>query len=365
MYPTSARWDAAIRTSHEVVSRVEVWRGGIFTGSTLAILGGEVGLDESSNVRRTLRITSADVDLMPDDLGALLSPVDTDLKVFSGVRYTEGDTELVPMGVFRLETPSRGSLASGLDIDGADYASVLQRARFLAPWNTAKGALVTAQIAAMVTEVLPWVEVVDLTGSRAASPGAVYEVERWDAIEELSKSIGAEAAFDPDGRLVIRPTPTVSTVAAWSVDSMTESSVLLDAGVSLSTANVYNGVVATSSDSEAPPVSATVVQSTGPLRWRSGFMQPRFYSSPLLKTTADCVNAATSILVRSLAYAQTLSPVSAPNPALDVGDTLAITLPGKDPVLRVLTRASISLGLSGMPLEVRMDVDAVDLEGLS
>lgn len=364
MFPVSERFASAIRTSHEVVTVAEVWRSGAFTGRTLSILDGSVTLDESSKVRRALSLSSSDVDLMPDDLAATLTPVDTDLRVFSGVRFTEGDTELVPVGVFRIETPSRQSLTSALSIDGADYSSVLAAARFVTPWNTAKGALITAQIAAMVTDVLPWVEVVDLTGSAAKSTGAVWERDRWDAVEDLAASIGAEAAFDAEGRLVIRPTPVVADAPVWEVDSMTETSVLLDAGVALSTSGVYNAVVASSSDADVPPVSATVYATDGPLAYRPGFKRPRFFASPTLKSYKQCVEAASGILVRSLAYSQQLTPQVAPNPAIDVGDTVSVQLPGRAPVLRAITRATIPLGMAAMPLEVRASV-AIAEEGLT
>lgn len=363
MYPVSARWDNAIRVSHEVVSRVEVWRAGAFTGQTLQVLSGAVRLDEKSKMRRALQgFTVADVDLMPDDVEDALSPTSTDLKVFSGLRYSEGDTELVPVGVFRIETPSRDSLLGALRIEAGDYSGVLARARFVKPWNVPKGALVVAQITSMVLDVLPWVEVVDLTGSRATHPGGVFERERWDSIENLATSIGADVAFDPDGRCIIQPVPTLDTEADWLVDADSETAVLLDAGLSLSVEGVYNAVTATSSDAGTAPVSATVYQSTGPLAYVAGFKQPRFYSSPVLKTTAQCVSAARSILARSLAYAQKIAPVAAPNPALDVGDTLAVALPGRDPVMRLLSGATIPLTADAMPLDVRTEADAIVLD---
>jgi hypothetical protein len=227
------------------------------------------------------------------------------------------------------------------------------------PWNTPKGARVIDQITAMVLDVLPWVEVVDLTGSRVTHPGGAWERERWDAIDDLATSIGADVAFDPDGRCLIRPVPTIAAEPDWTVDADTETAVLLDAGISLSVEGVYNAVTATSSEAGATPVSATVYQSRGPLAYVAGFKQPRFYASPVLKTQAQCVTAARGILARSLAYSQKLAPVAAPNPALEVGDTLAVILPGKEPVYRLLSGATIPLGPGPMPLDVRTEADAL------
>src|SRR5690349_7138809 len=104
MYAVSDRWDAAVRSSYTPACRVEVWRNGVQVMTTdalgrsvpllLSVTGGSVRVDDSSKVRRSLSLTSSDVGLMPNDASDVLNVADTDLKVFAGVTYTEGDTEL-------------------------------------------------------------------------------------------------------------------------------------------------------------------------------------------------------------------------------------------------------------------------------
>jgi hypothetical protein len=375
MYATSARWDDALRTSGLVVARCEVWRSGspvLDADGNVVTLdlapSSSVRVDESSNVRRVLTASMGRSDLMPSAAEDLLAPIDTDLRVWCGVQYTEGDTETVPVFTGRLVQPERPSIRSHeVRLDARDYSYVIAAARFERPWNIGAGDLVTDAITELVLDVLPWVEVVDLTGSTRRTRPATFERERWQAVTTLADSIGADVGFDPEGRLIIRPVPTIATVPDWTIDYGHGAAVMTDLGVGMSVEGLYNAVTATSSDSEQV-VSATVYQRSGPFAWRAGFKRPRFYASPMLRTVGDCQSAATAILARSLALSQPLEPTSAPNPALEVGDTVAVLVPsptGPDLASRLVAGFTLPLGPGSMPLTVRTETDPTTEEGLS
>lgn len=372
MYPTSARWDAALRTSGEVPVRVEVWRSGapvMESGRVLElpISDGSVRVDETSNVRRAASLVTGRTDLMPEASEGLLDPPLTDVRIWAGVRYTEGDAELVPVFTGRIYPIGRDSIRTpGLSVSARDYSAVLAAARFPTPWNVPLGVPVTGVIASMIRQVLPWVEVIDLVGTRPRTARATYERERWEAIVELADAIGAEVFFDAEGRAVIRPVPTVKAVADWTVDLGTHRSVMADLSMQMDPEGVYNAVTAMSSDSDTP-VSATVRLSTGKFCWQDGFQRTRFYASPMLKTVAQCRTAAASVLARSTGLSQTLGPTSAPNWALDVGDTVEVTVPtrsGIDTARRVVSGLTLPLGPGSMALTVRTDL-AAEIEGVS
>jgi hypothetical protein len=265
--------------------------------------------------------------------------------------------------------PERPSIRSHeVRLDARDYSYVIAAARFERPWNIGAGDLVTDAITELVLDVLPWVEVVDLTASTRRTRPATFERERWQAVTTLADSIGADVGFDPEGRLIIRPVPTIATEPDWTIDYGHGAAVMTDIGVGMSVEGLYNAVTATSSDSEQV-VSATVYQQSGPFAWRAGFKRPRFYASPMLRTVEDCESAATAILARSLALSQPLEPTSAPNPALEVGDTVAVLVPsptGPDLASRLVAGFTLPLGPGSMPLTVRTETDpTTDEEGLS
>lgn len=358
MWDVSGRWDDAIRRAHDVVTTIEVWQNGS-KQTTLNCTGGTVTLDEGSKVRRTISFDCSDVALEPDDAADLLSPFGTDLHVFSGITYTEGDTELVPLGVFRIGNTTRASILAGLSITGSDYSQPIADDRFVTPWNTPAGSAIVDEIARIVHDFDSTIEVYDLTGSQQLTAKATFEQERWDAIESLAASIGAEAAFDQVGRLIVRPVPmpTSTSDVVWVVDAGYDTAVITDVATGLSAEGVYNAVVASSSSAGDNPVSSVVYQSSGPLAWRAGFKRPRFYSSPLLKTADACTSAATAILARSAVYSRQINPIIVPNPALDVGDFVQVVMADGTTEIRALSKITVPLDLNPMDLETRIGID--------
>lgn len=369
MYEVSDRFLAAVAASHEVVTRVEVWRDGAYVRD-LAVTGGTVTVDESSKVRRTLDLASSDIDLDPRVAEDLLAPFGTELRVYTGLRFTEGDTEVVPVGVFPITTAGRDGWLAELGLTADDRSRAVADSRLLAPYTPATGSTVLQAITALVTAVFPDVEVYDLTealkATTTAVPAVTYERERWDAIEALASGIGAEAFFDVEGRLIIRDVPQVAAGAApvWTIAASVDDAVLLDLETALSTERIYNAVVASSAptDPDASVVTRVVYQETGALRWRPGFQRPRFYASPLLRTAEDCVSAATAILARSLVYAQGLKVDTLPNPALASGDLVEVIRPDGTSEPRIVSRIVLPLGLGSMTVDTRVGIEAASTD---
>lgn len=361
MWDVSPRFLEGVATSHEVVTRVDVYRDGAFVRD-LPVTGGEVTVDEGSKVRRVLSISSSEVDLDPKTAEDLLSPFGTELHVYTGLRFTEGDTEIVPVGVFGIQTAGRSGWLSDLGISGEDRSRQIADSRLLAPY-TPNGVSVLDAITALCSPVIANLEVYDLTedlrATDAVASKVTYERERWEAVEALAASIGAEALFDPEGRLVIRDVPQIDadTVPVWAIEANTDTAVMLDIATALSSDKVYNAVVATSSD-EGVNVTRVVYQASGALAWRPGFQRPRFYSSPLIKSAADADKAALAILARSLVYAQGVELETLPNPALTAGDPVLVTRPDGTQETRIVSRLSIPLHLASMKVDTRVGIEA-------
>jgi hypothetical protein len=365
LWEVSDRFLDGVATSHEVVTLVEVWRDGAYVRD-LPVTGGEVVVDEGSKVRRTLSISSSEIDLDPKTAEDLLAPFGTELRVYTGLRFTEGDTEIVPVGVFGIQTAGRSGWLSELGIAGEDRSRAVADSRLLAPY-TPNGVSVFDAIVALVSPVIPNVEVYDLTADllavNAEASKITFERERWDAVESLAAGIGCEAVFDPEGRLIIREVPQISadTVPVWAIEANTDDAAMIDVSTALSADKVYNAVVATSS-AEDVNVTAIVYQSTGALRWRAGFQRPRFYASPLIKTAGQAVTVATAILARSLVYAQAVELESLPNPALTVGDPITVTRPDGTTETRIVSRLSIPLFLAAMTVDTRVGIEAEETD---
>lgn len=358
-WDTSPDWDLARRSGYTPAARAEVWQDGGYV-QTLTVSGGQVTCDENAKVRRTLSLPVTDIDLDPRDAADLLAPFGTELHVFAGMEFS-GNTELVPVGVFSLETTARGGWTEGLVLSGIDRAGVLAEARFLQPWNTYSGVRVIEEIAAMILSVYPLVEVYDLTGSEAVCRAAVWDRERWDAIDNLAKGIGAEVFFDQAGRAIIRDVTTVADLEVFGQDPIKvhanrDDSDLLNVSTSMSRSDVYNAVVA-SSDQEVP-VSAIAWQASGPLRYRPGFQKPRFFTTPVVTTYDGIAKSAVSILARSIAYSRKVAVEVIPDASLDAGSLVDLTLPDETTSRRILSQFTLPLSSGGMSMATRVDADA-------
>lgn len=369
MWPVSARFEKALRLSHDVSTVVDVYRDGVLLAEKIPVSGGRIEIDEGSKVRRTISLTVADPDLAPDDAEDLLAPFGTELHVRCGVRMTEGDVEEVPVGVFRISSVSRPGWFAGLQISGGDRSLAVQEARFLRPENTARNVLVVEEIARLIRGALPDVEVFDLTNSRAPTLSATWERERWDAIEDLADSIGAEVFFDSEGRAIIRTVPRLhaDSVAVWEIDVDEDFGSLLDVGTGLSSEGVYNAVVAEGEAQEnSPTISRIAYQTEGPLRWREGYQVPRFFASKFIRTREQASAVAEALLARSLLYAQEVTADALPHYALDAGDVVGITRPDGRRSLHVVSALTLPLGPGGMGVKTRTNAEAVvsDMEAL-
>lgn len=105
MYAVSARFLQVIAESHTPVTEVVLFRadGGV---ETLPHTGGSVSVDRGSAVRRTCSVTITDTSLIPKTATDKLSIYGAQLRIRRGVTYSDGTTELVPLGQFRLDEVS-------------------------------------------------------------------------------------------------------------------------------------------------------------------------------------------------------------------------------------------------------------------
>lgn len=330
MYPVSARFLDALRTSHTALIRIEAWRDGV--GQVipdLAFSGGEVTIDgTSTGVRSTLNLTAA-----RDQGGALwelLAPIGTEIKPYRGVRFIDGTTEFVPLGCFGIDSQRESYGVDGvLSLTAPDRFARIQRARFLQPATTNGGAV--AEAIRLAVAAVP-VTALNTTTSTATTKTQVWDRDRDGAIAELLKSAAAELFFDRGGLIVARNLPRLTSAPVWNVGAG-ESGVLVAADRARDRARTFNVVVCLPENTDgvapfAPQIAYdNDVNSPTYVGGAFGYV-PYFYSSPLLTTAAQALAAAQGILAKVTGLAAQVTLESAVNPALDAGDVISVVLPG-------------------------------------
>lgn len=321
-----------MRNPHTIYTRVEVWRGGVrvdtYGDDGLPVYGGEVQVDGGRQIRRTLNGVRVDA---TDDTWDLLSPVGTELRVYRGFRYSNGESEVVPVGRFVLDelAETYGGDWNGTVSAAPDLMVRVQRARFTAPRHFSGPLRIADVLALLMSEVLG--PVTNTASSYAQiTAGATYERDRAKAVVDLATSIAADAYVTPDGAPMVADVRQIGD-PVWTVDAGTVG-VLYTANRQRSTQRTYSAVVAAPGQIDgAPPFPPQVAYDTDPdsPTYYLGPLEvvPYFMTSELFTTPEQAMLAAITRLPHVTAARAQLDLTAECNPALDVGDTILVNLP--------------------------------------
>lgn len=356
MYPVSAKFLKALRKNHTVTNRVEFLRGGEVVAET-SVLGGTVSEDRTAQVRRrcSLSLSGADgaVPLpgVADYLASPLWPIGNEVKVYSGIRFNDGTTEEVPMGVFRIARP-RLSHADGeliVGVDGYDRSRAVSRNRFTSAYWIAGGTDYGAAIEALIRNRMPSLVDSDFLfmptdgsdgGTPFTTPWIVFlpQDDPWEKALEMAKACGAELFFDGNGRCVMQPEPDpLFTPSVFDyVAGQTATFATLDRD--LDDEEAYNGVIVTGANNDnasliprgaawdTAPTSPTYYDPDYPSQSFYGAV-PYFYTSEYITTNAQAVATAKAMLLSVIGIVETVDLGAVSNPAHVGGDVVKITDP--------------------------------------
>ncbi|MDH6610338.1 hypothetical protein M2164_005973 [Streptomyces sp. SAI-208] len=327
VYPVSDRFLQRITESHTPVTRVQLF---LTDGRVLDLehTGGSVTVDRSQAIRRTCTVTCADPSRIPRTPADQLATYGARLRISRGVDYGDGTQELVPLGVFRLDTVS-GDVAQGpVTLQGKDLAAVVGDDKFTAPYR------VTGTVVSAVTELIRRsLSTADVISTIIDTPIGTRifdtEADPWAGCQEIAAAAGAEVYANADGVFVIATLPDLlTTTPVWSIEAA-EGGAYISANRAMTSDNVYNGVLArgeNTADNVAPVQYLATDNDTGsPTYWSGPYgRRPMFYSSATLISTSACQNAATLKLAQAKAPNASGDISSLPNPALEPGDVLRV-----------------------------------------
>lgn len=357
MQAVSARFLAALREPHVVVVEVDVLPAAGGPAVPLPIVGGVVRADRTAQVRRTCSIALAASTVR--ELADL--PFGAYLDVRRGIRFGDGTTELVTLGHFRVDGAGASAPAADGGLETSDRMAQVRDEPLYAPFD-AGGAIASARIVELVQAVFAGLPTHVSTVGEPVLADVTYSGDRAQAVAELATSIGADAYFDVDGELVVAPSPDLSSPAVWAVDAG-EGGVLIGQADALDRAGAANGVfVRGQASAEVAPIEVIVVDSdpSSPTRWGGPFGRVgHVIESTAIQTVGQATAIATDELARRLGLTRTLSLTSAPNPALEPGDVVEVTLADGTVELHLLDRVTIPLDVVGaVQLETRSTLEA-------
>jgi hypothetical protein len=350
MYPVSSRFLPRLAESHRPVTEVL-----LFTTDGRVVplehTGGSVPVDRGQAIRRTCTVTGCATSVIPLTAADELSTYGARLRISRGVEYGDGTTELVPLGVFRLDENSGDPSQGPVTLTGKAIEVIVADDKFTSPY-TASGMLVAA-ITALIRRSIPDADVVS-TVPDVAIGTRTWDVEGdpWAAVQEVAAVAGAECFTNGDGTFIIATLPDLlSTDPVWEVKAG-EGGVYVRGSRGMSAAGVNNGFLARGDNAAAggAPVQYLAIDNDpgSPTYWHGPFgHRPAFYSSATLTTTAACQNAAT-VKLRAARAPNAFGDFSTlPNAALEPGDVLRVEHPDGLKELHQAASFSVPLDLGG------------------
>jgi hypothetical protein len=350
MYPVTDRFLKRLAESHTPITRVQLF---LTTGQVVDLehTGGSVSVDRAQAIRRTCTVTSADVALIPRTPSDELATYGSRLRIARGVSYGDGSSELVPLGVFRLDSVDGDVSAGPVTLQGKSLECIVADDKFTEPY-TATGTAVGA-VTALIKRSIPDADVISLiTDAPIGSRTFDRQADPWAGAQEIASAAGAEVYANADGVFVIATLPDLlTTTPVWAVEAA-EGGVYISGNRAMASDRVNNGILAIGENTadNVLPVSYLAVDNdpSSPTYWYGPFgRRPGFYSSSTLISLAACTQAANLQLAKAKAPNASGDISSLPNPALEPGDVVRVTHPDGTRELHQIASFSVPLDPGG------------------
>lgn len=354
MYPVTRRFLDTVTGPHKAVVRVQVLPpvggpggapqfGPTPTGGTdLPLLRGDVRMSSTADVKATLDVT------VSGDYWDLVTPYGVELFAERGIDFGDGTVEYAPLGYFGIEEIDQHRAPYGpIKISASDRTARLQRARILYPYQVPPGTTHTQLFEKLVNGN----PVVAGEDSRAygmffnadvpitwaaydpdqvrVPDGALVEDDVYEYLAKLVGSRGCALRFARTGELVVGAADMPPGAAPVYAVRNGEGGTLISTSRKVSRRGVYNIVVARGSDPAVPTGYRLAYNDDrdSPLWWQGPFgAVPRYYASPLLRTSEQADLAAETTLARYKGLPTSTSVTMVPNPALDALDVITNSL---------------------------------------
>lgn len=358
MFQVSDRWLQSLSLArYEPIAQWSPDRGE--TWHDLTVHGGSITAASTSQVRWTARgliVSGASIGRRA------LSPYGSRVRVFMRMHYDRHTSEIVPLGVYRVEDVTQQGLRSGrAQIDGLSLEAQVQDERFHAPRSLDIGPG-EYWVRQLISEVLPEVAI-SWRLDDTLIPQLVEERDRWGLIDgrsqsaSIAKSLGGRVFCDSRGSFVAAPVPTLDNEPVWAL-AAGPGGALVEPQQTLSREGVFNQVVASgASESGKPPVGPAIASDddpNSPTYYRGPFgAVPLFYTSKMLTTFQQCQAAALGLLAPRLGLRQTVSASSIVNYAIEPDDVITITMPEGHEENHIVDSVSFPLTGGTMSLQTR------------
>lgn len=367
MISASPLFREMLRTSHTALSRAQVWQptsdNSYVYEKTLAISGGSLTSDGRRNIWRQANLVLAPANGF--DLGVFDSVTNQcRLVVQRGIRFFDGSEEWVTIATLTVQSSERHLGDGTLRVTAYDPSSCIDDFTLVTPYaplDKEQRKLTTVQAIQDLVDIALWETAVWHVGEgvdTAVFPadGTVFTGSRWDAVNNLAKSLSAQVHVDPVGEWHLDLIQTDN----WSaVDTFTtgENGVLIDGISARDRRDLYNAVPLRW---EGPNVGGLVfvvdADPASPTYWDGPFGRKPSSEQKVdtVTTEAQAIDAAKALLAQYKGFTATVKFTSLHNPLLEPGDVIEVIVPDYGlHELHVVDAINYQLAAGSMQVETR------------
>lgn len=355
MYPVSQDFLQTVRKGGKRKTVIDLYFNQLLTKSDIPVSSWSISSTSDSVIRSSGSCTLVDPLLVPTLFSdsSLIYPAGAELILRTGFQYTGEAEELIPMGVFTIESVTwKDGRSSEIQIEFNDRGKVPERVG----WHTAtdfsgKWASVVLQTLVNDTASYYTLQTVGTINDKRLPGGSVYDTDRNANIKTIAATIGAQVYFNRSGTPILTAIPqinsgTTASAAVWTIDAG-ENGVLVEAHKGLSRSGTYNGIVVfgavPDSGTGQPWAIAIDNNPTSPTYFGGPFgtVWERLEDSTLT-TRGQCQVVANARLAQATGLAKSVDFQLVPNPALDIDDIILIKYYDGSQELHILDSYSIS-----------------------
>jgi hypothetical protein len=353
MLPVSPGWAAAIRANHEPVVRADAYKGPTLLYANVPLASAEITKDAGQSPRTTATVTIASRD---PTLLQILTVFGTRLKLFRGLRYPDGTSEVPLIADLDIIAASYDRPDNVLALELADPSVLVGLDTLTGPttpnmWGASVNTAVEVigRLLGRTQFHTAYPGRLDVSGVTDMNLAADYSIDGdpWQAIEQLADTLGAECYFTPTDRYaILRPAPSTKTTAdaqlyaaeggsVTRINSRLERSpnYVMVYGAADTTGKVRRGVAFDNA-------------AGSPTSIRSAYGRVNLVvDRPTPFASQSAANAAAAALLRRVqGKVRSLTLDAVPDPALEPGDTVAVRFPSGAIERHVLQSVSIPFG---------------------
>jgi hypothetical protein len=347
MWPVSARWAETVSRTHDVLSYCDLLDDGELALSTLdsadLLLTAATVTVADGVVRRTATLTLVDVaeQLAPVAQQGLIVPGDGEVRLWSGLRYWDAtgaeraagtDVEYAPVFTGPILTYDLSDYPV-VYLTCSDRMWYAQRP-LTAPYTITPATTIGDGIAALLAYKVRPTRLDTSIPTTDLVTGLVVideQADPSDALKRLATAAGWTLYVDPMGTFVAETEPELDPDQVVATYAEGPGGALIRPRLTGSAENIANTWVVSGEASDNATTAVPWAKVTDDDPTSSSYVRgpyderPRFISSPLMRTDAQCLLAAKTYRKREGGLGDSVSVVVLANAAEEKGDVLQVT----------------------------------------